>query len=375
MILPKPLWLLAELSYACPLQCSYCSNPINFATISKKDELNTEEWQNIFTQARSLGAVQLGLSGGEPLLRHDLEKLISTAHHLGFYTNLITSGLGADKSRIRDLKRRGLDAIQLSMQWPHQSHCPTKKDKDFHLHKIGIAQAIKEIGFPLILNIVLHRYNIDLIQEFLELALNLNADYLELANTQYYGFAHLNRLQLLASQEQIERAEDTTRDFRKRHPQMKIYFVASDYAENKVKACMNGWAKIFLTVTPDGFALPCHSARLLRNIAPPDLRQQTLRWAWEESPLFNKFRGFNWMKEPCASCPQRFEDFGGCRCQAFLLSGDAANTDPVCSLAPHHQVVTDIKAAAQQEISALPALIARNSTNSRLLTKNDGAKQ
>lgn len=337
---PIPLWLLIEITYRCPLQCPYCSNPIEFARY--KNELSTEEWFKVLKQARELGAAQLGFSGGEPLVRQDLELLIAEARRLGFYTNLITSSLGMTEQRLIKLKEAGIDSIQISIQASNQELSDFIAGTTSFQHKLNICKKIKELGFPLSLNFVLHKLNIDDIASILELAVALEADYVELANTQYYGFALHNRDQLLPTKAQVNRAEDIAHQYQERYQgKMKIYYVIPDYYENRPKPCMSGWGKVFLTITPDGVALPCHSARDIPNLSFPNVRDVDLKWIWEESPLFNHFRGFDWMKEPCRSCPERFKDFGGCRCQALKLTGDAAMADPVCSLSPHHQVVLD----------------------------------
>ncbi len=363
-----PLWLLAELTYACPLQCPYCSNPIDFAR--RKGELSTEEWQRVFTEARAMGATQLGFSGGEPLVRKDLEKLISHAHQLGFYTNLITSGMGMNLERLTNLKECGLDSVQLSIQASEKELNDYIAGTDSFEHKISIAKAIKQLNIPLTLNMVLHKQNIEYIQQLLELAVKLGAEYVELANTQYYGFAFHNRDLLLPTHEQVKKAEAIASDYKERYKgQMKIYYVIPDYYENRPKPCMNGWGKVFLTITPDGFALPCHSARLIPGLTFPNIREANLKWIWEDSPLFNRFRGYSWMKEPCKSCPERFKDFGGCRCQAFLLTGDAEMADPVCDLSPHHHIILEAIETARQSTAQKEELVFRNTKNSKKLTE------
>jgi pyrroloquinoline quinone biosynthesis protein E len=340
-----PLWLLLELTYRCPLHCVFCYNPTNFAALEQ--ELTTEDWLRVLREARALGAVQLGLSGGEPLARDDLETIVANAHELGFYTNLITSGIGLNETRIEALKQAGLDHIQLSFQ------DSTRKMNDFLSStrtfdlKAKTAALIKQHDYPMVLNVVLHRLNIDHVEQILEMAERLGADYVELANTQYYGWALLNREHLLPSREQVRRAEDVTRRFRDKPGQrMRIYFVVPDYFETRPKPCMNGLGSVFLCVAPDGTALPCHAARVLPGLTFPNVREAGVEWIWRDSPAFNAYRGDAWMKEPCRSCPEKAKDFGGCRCQAYLLTGDAANADPVCALSPHHRLVTEAVARA-----------------------------
>jgi PqqA peptide cyclase len=335
-----PLWLLLELTYRCPLHCVFCYNPTDFA--KSGPELETADWIRVLQEARALGAVQLGLSGGEPLSRDDLEVIVDEAHRLGFYTNLITSGVGLSETRIRALKEAGLDHIQLSFQdSTRQMNDFLSSTRTFDL-KSKVAALIRKYDYPMVLNVVLHAHNIDHVEEILEMAERMGAQYVELANTQYYGWAMLNRDQLLPSREQVRRAEQATRRFRERPgQQMRIFFVVPDYFENRPKACMNGLGSVFLTVTPDGTALPCHAAKMLPGLEFPNVRQTGIREIWYESAAFNRYRGEGWMREPCRSCPERERDFGGCRCQAYLLTGDASNADPVCDRSPHHHLVLE----------------------------------
>jgi pyrroloquinoline quinone biosynthesis protein E len=342
-----PLWLLLELTYRCPLHCAFCYNPPNFATSGP--ELGTEEWLRVLNEARALGSVQLGLSGGEPLSRDDLEPIVAEARRLGFYTNLITSGVGLNETRIRALKSAGLDHIQLSFQdSTRQMNDFLSSTRTFDL-KSKVAALIKQHDYPMVLNVVLHRLNIDHVEEILQMADRMGADYVELANTQFYGWAWHNRRQLMPSRAQVERAEEVTRRFRERQERpMRIFFVVPDYFEKRPKACMNGLGSIFLTVTPDGTALPCHAARMLPGLDFPNVKTSSLEHVWYESSGFTHFRGDAWMKEPCKSCPEKARDFGGCRCQAYLLTGDAANADPVCDLSPHHHRVLEAALAGEQ---------------------------
>ena len=334
-----PLWLLLELTYRCPLHCVFCYNPTEFASVGR--ELDTDDWLRVLREARALGAVQLGLSGGEPLAREDLEPIVAEAHSLGYYTNLITSGIGLTEARIGALKAAGLDHIQLSFQDSTRAlNDFLSSTRTFEL-KSQVAALIRKHGYPMVLNVVLHRLNIDHVAEILAMAESMGAEYVELANTQYYGWAWLNRAQLMPSREQLQRAEEATRRFRERvGGRMRIFFVVPDYFETRPKACMNGLGSVFLTVAPDGLALPCHAARMLPGLDLPNVRDRSVESIWYDSHAFNRFRGQSWMKEPCRSCPQNTRDFGGCRCQAFLLTGDADNTDPVCDLSPHHSLVT-----------------------------------
>ncbi|HEY7995519.1 MAG TPA: pyrroloquinoline quinone biosynthesis protein PqqE [Steroidobacteraceae bacterium] len=346
-----PLWLLLELTYRCPLHCVFCYNPTEFAKTGP--ELSTAQWLRVLEEARALGAVQLGLSGGEPLARDDLEEIVAAAHALGFYSNLITSGVGLTEPRIRALKAGGLNHIQLSFQdSSRELNDFLSSTRTFDL-KARVAELIRAHDYPMVLNVVLHRHNIDHVGEILALAERLGAQYVELANTQYYGWAWLNRAELLPSRAQLERAEAVTNEFRARvGNRMQIYFVVPDYFETRPKPCMSGLGSVFLAITPDGTALPCHAARMLPGLDLPNVTASSVREIWYESQAFNRFRGERWMEEPCVSCPERTKDFGGCRCQAYLLTGDADNADPVCDLSPHHHLVTEAVARAEAAVAA-----------------------
>ena len=359
-----PGWLLAELTYRCPLHCVFCYNPLDYTAQGR--ELSTSEWLRVLREGRALGAVQLGLSGGEPLLREDLEALIDEARALGYYSNLITSGVGLTEQRIGAFKEAGLDHIQLSFQdSTRELNDFLSSTRTFEL-KSKVAKLIKGYGYPMVLNVVIHRLNIDRVGQILEMAEALGAEYVELANTQYYGWAHLNRDRLLPTREQVVRAEETTNRFREKvGRKMRIFFVVPDYFEVRPKACMNGWGSVFLTVTPDGTALPCHAARMLPGLAFPNVREASLEAIWYNSEGFNRYRGDAWMREPCRSCPEKGKDFGGCRCQAYLLTGDPANADPVCDLSPQHDRVTQALLAA--EAGAVRPIVFRDDRNSREL--------
>src|SRR5262249_38067688 len=288
--------------------------------------------------------------------RDDLEPIVAEAHALGYYSNLITSGVGLSEERIRALKDAGLDHIQLSFQdSTRELNDFLSSTRTFEL-KARVAELIRRYDYPMALKVVLHRLNIDHVGEILAMAERMGAEYVELANTQYYGWAWLNRAHLLPSRAQLERAEAVTREFRARAGQkMQIYFVVPDYYETRPKPCMNGLGSVFLVVTPDGTALPCHAARMLPGLEFPNVREHGVRSIWYDSAAFNHFRGEAWMKEPCRSCAERSRDFGGCRCQAYLLTGDAANADPVCELSPHHALVTAAVARAERGERAQPA--------------------
>jgi len=370
----QPLWLLAELTYRCPLHCVFCYNPVDFALT--ENELDTEGWLRVLRQARELGSVQCGFSGGEPLVRDDLEVLVAEAHRLGFYTNLLTSGVGLTEERAAALKQAGLDHIQLSFQ------DSTREMNDFLSHtktfelKQRVARIIKSNGWPMVMNVVIHRINIDSIDKIIEMAVELDAEYLELANSQYYSWAQINRDHLLPSREQIERAERITNEYRARlGNKIRMFFVVPDYYETRPKKCMNGWGNVFLTITPDGTALPCHTAKMLPGLAFPNVRDMGLREIWYDSEGFNRYRGDSWMKEPCRTCPEKEKDLGGCRCQAFMLSGDAANADPVCDKSPFHGLVTEAVQKAQGpdlQRAGIQPLVFRDPKQSLRLSKTPG---
>ncbi|WP_347257540.1 pyrroloquinoline quinone biosynthesis protein PqqE [Methylocaldum sp.] len=362
----SPRWLLAELTYTCPLQCPYCSNPVDFAR--HKDELDTEDWLRVFSEAREMGAVQLGLSGGEPLVRQDLPILVRHARELGYYVNLITSGYKLDEDRIAELKNAGLDHIQVSIQAPEKTLNNYLAGTESFEQKKEVARLVKKHGYPMVLCVVIHRQNIHLMREILEMAVELEADYLELANTQYYGWAHLNRDQLLPTREQFQEAEAIAQDYKEKlKGKMKIYYVVPDYYEDRPKACMNGWGTTFLTIAPDGLALPCHEARSLPGLDCPNVRDMSVRDIWLHSDAFNKFRGYDWMKEPCRSCPEKTRDFGGCRCQAYLFTGDMTAADPVCGKSPHRHAVFEAIASARSaaETGETKPMVFRNTKNSK----------
>lgn len=365
--LTPPLWLLCELTYKCPLQCPYCSNPTDIAAY--KDELSTDDWIRVMREARAMGSAQIGFSGGEPLVRKDLETLIAEARKLGFYSNLITSGVGMDEDRIKAFKEAGLDHIQISFQASNEELNNFLGGTKTFEHKIEMARLVKKYEYPMVLNIVIHRQNIDQITDILDMVVSLKADYVELASTQYYGWSLHNIDQLLPTRDQLKRAEKIAHEYQDKHKdQMKIIYVVPDYFEDRPKKCMNGWGNIFLTIAPDGVALPCHSARQLPGLDLPNVRDLSIQDIWNESNDFNKFRGMDWMKEPCRSCDEKEVDLGGCRCQAYMMTGDATNADPICSKSSNHQALLDdvnrIEANAVSHVEEKP-LVFRNMKNSK----------
>lgn len=364
---PIPMWLLAELTYACPLQCPYCSNPLELSA-SRKNELSTEEWLDVFQQARKLGAVQLGFSGGEPLVRTDLLELMTAANDLGFFCNLITSAVGLDKEKIQQFKRAGLRHIQISFQGSEPESNQFFGGTDSFEHKLAMAKAVIDADIALGLNFVLHRHNIDQIEEFLHQAHNIGAEFVELANSQYYGWALHNRDALMPTRAQVEEGLRVTNAFKAKHPKMNVFYVTPDYFEERPKKCSNGWGTTFLTVNPDGEVLPCQGAKVIPNIEFPNVREHSLKSIWQQSDLFTHFRGTDWMKEPCRSCPEKEQDLGGCRCQAYMLTQDPYAADPICSKSPHHHIITEAVDKAELEHNK-EQLVFRNPRNAKIIAK------
>jgi len=367
----QPLWLLAEITYRCPLHCAFCYNPTDYADHTK-NELNTDEWIKVLRDARKMGALQLGISGGEPLLRDDIEDIVTEANQLGYYSNLITSGVGLTEKRIDAFKAGGLDHIQLSMHDITEEISNFVTDTKTFKLKQKVAAMIKDRGYPMVLNVVIHRYNIGHIKEILEMAEKLGADYVELANTQYYGWSLINRNQLMPTKEQINEAEKITNEFREYiGNKMKIFFVVPDYYAERPKKCMNGWGEVFMIVTANGDVLPCHSARVLPNIYFPNVKNDQLNEIWYDSSAFNKYRGDDWMKEPCRSCSEKENDLGGCRCQAYLLSGDAEGADPICTKSPHRHLIDQALEDSKNEILQAQPIIFRTDKNSKELIQGE----
>jgi pyrroloquinoline quinone biosynthesis protein E len=343
----RPYGLLAELTYRCPLHCPYCSNPVKLAEFG--DELTLDELTRVLAEARELGVLQLHLSGGEPLQRRDLLDIVAEAHHLGFYTNLITSALSLTPEKAAQLKKAGLDNVQISIQAADPELSDRIAGTPSYQRKVAAARAVKALGFPLTLNYVLHRHNIDQVGPLIELAEQLEADRVELANTQYYGWALQNRALLMPTRAQLGRIEPVVRAAIDRLAgRMQILYVFPDYYSPYPKPCMGGWGSRQLTLRPNGDVLPCQAADQIPGLTVENVRRRGLEWIWVESPMFNRFRGQDWMQEPCRSCPRKSIDFGGCRCQAFLLTGDPAATDPVCYLAPRHALVSDVIQAVNE---------------------------
>jgi pyrroloquinoline quinone biosynthesis protein E len=347
---PNPLLLIAELSYRCPLHCPYCSNPLEIGHARYSDELETKDWARVFREASALGVLQLALTGGEPLVRKDVEELARVSAESGLYSTLVTAGTPFTPTRARALRDAGLDHVQISIQ----DSDPLESDRIAGTasfgKKIAAARLARELDFPLTINVVLHRQNLDRIEAIIALAEELGARRLELANTQYQGWAVINRSALMPTRAQLEVGEQAVARARERlGPRMEILWVLPDYYEEFPKPCMGGWGRDAMVITPNGDVLPCQAAATIPGLEFDNVRDRPLEEIWFDSAAFQKFRGTEWMPEPCRSCPfdRQEVDFGGCRCQALALTGDASNTDPVCHISPHHSIVVEAREAAQ----------------------------
>jgi pyrroloquinoline quinone biosynthesis protein E len=361
---PRPYTLVAELTYRCPLRCVYCSNPIDF--MRSRGELSTDEWRRVFSQAAKLGVVQLHLSGGEPVLRADLIELIEHSRNHDLYINLITGGTLLDEGKLRQFREAGLDHIQLSIQGATRESAEMVAGVRSHRKKLDAARLIGKLEIPFTLNVVIHRLNITEVPELIRIALDLGAQRLELANTQFYAWAAQNRTALMPTREQYDRAEEIAcAAIAKYRGILEIAFVQNDYLSGEPKPCMGGWGRSYMCITPTGEVMPCHAASVIPGMRFDSVRDAALEQIWRESPAMNAFRGDEWMMEPCRTCARKEIDFGGCRCQAFMLAGNAAEADPICRLSPHHNVVESM----QSNSTADSALIYRDARNSRLLRR------
>ncbi|HLZ41348.1 MAG TPA: pyrroloquinoline quinone biosynthesis protein PqqE [Candidatus Sulfotelmatobacter sp.] len=339
-MLSNPLALIAEVTHRCPLHCVYCSNPMQLA--GTQSELSTEEWTSVFRQAGNLGMLHAHFTGGEPLARADLTELIAAARAAGLYTNLITSGIGLNDQRLQALVDAGLDHIQISFQDSREEAANWIAGAKAHAHKIDLSRAIRRHKIAFTVNLVVHRQNLDHLEEMIAFIEQLNPERVEIAHTQYYGWALPNRAALMPTRAQLEKAVKIVADAEKRLAgKMRIDSVVPDYYAQYPKACMGGWGRRLMLINPSGKVLPCHAAEVLPGLTFENVREKSLEWIWQESSSFKKFRGEDWMPRPCRSCERRTEDFGGCRCQAFLLTGHAEATDPACSLAPAHSIVEE----------------------------------
>ena len=354
----RPYTLVAELTYRCPLRCVYCSNPLDYDR--HRDELDTETWVRVLGEAEELGVVQLNLTGGEPLVRGDLEAIVARARRLDLYTNLITSGVPLKRERLARLRELGLDSVQISIQDTAAEPSDRIAGHRSFERKLVVAQWVKALGFPLTLNTVLHRENLDHIEAVIDLAERLGADRLELANTQYLGWALPNRAALLPTRAQLARAREIAAAARARLiGKMEVLFVTPDYYTDLPKACMDGWGRRFIVLSPTGLVLPCHAAHTIPGLVFDSVRDRPLADIWGDSAGFNAFRGEDWMPEPCRSCDRRTLDFGGCRCQAYHLTGDASATDPTCRLAPQHSLIQAAREEAEVAAAGAAPLIYR----------------
>jgi pyrroloquinoline quinone biosynthesis protein E len=351
-----PLALLAELTHRCPLACPYCSNPLNLERAA--GELSEQDWRRVLTEAAALGVLQVHFSGGEPMARRDLLALIGAADGCGLYGNLITSGTLGGAREVDAFAAAGLKHVQLSFQdVAAENGDRIAGFEGAHVRKTRFAQAVRAAGLPLTLNMVVHRQNLDRVPDMIDMALDLGARRIEIAHVQYYAWAFTNRAALLPTRRQLDQATEAVETARARlKGVLAIDYVVPDYHGVRPKSCMSGWGRQFLNVMPSGTAVPCHAAETLPGIAFPSVRTSSLAEIWYDSDAFNRFRGTAWMPEPCRSCERREIDWGGCRCQAFLLAGEAARTDPVCALSPDHSLV---EAALLEAEGAPPAFVYR----------------
>jgi pyrroloquinoline quinone biosynthesis protein E len=347
--LARPLGLLAELTHRCPLGCPYCSNPL--ALDRREDELDLATWARVFGEAAALGVLQVHLSGGEPAARRDIVEITAAARAAGLYTNLITSAVGLTPKTLAALYDAGLDHVQISIQ----DSIPASADRiagyrGAFERKRAVAAEVVRLGLPLTVNAVMHRANIERVSDMVELALALGAGRVEIAHVQYYGWALKNRAALMPTAEQVAGAVHIVEDLRARHHgRIVIDAVVPDYYARYPKPCVGGWGRRSLNITPAGRVLPCHAAESIPGLEFWSVRDRSLADIWRDAPAFRAFRGTDWMREPCRSCPRREEDFGGCRCQAFLLTGDARATDPVCHLSPDHALVAELAAVREDK--------------------------
>lgn len=351
----NPLALIAEVTHRCPLHCVYCSNPLELQ--ARANELSTETWARVFHEAAKLGVLQADLTGGEPLARTDILELVRAARSAGLYVNMITSGLPLDEAKLAALIEAGLDHLQLSFQGADPQTAEEISGTKSHAQKLRVLEWLGKVRVAVTLNFVIHRGNIEQIEEMLKIAEDSSATRVEFANVQYYGWAFANRERLLPTREQLDRSLATIKAAQERlRGKIRVEYVVPDYYAKYPKPCMGGWGRKLMLITPAGEALPCHAAKIIPGLKFENVKERSLQEIWEASQAFQKFRGEDWMQEPCKSCDRREQDFGGCRCQALLLAGDAAATDPVCSLAPTRGKVDAIVTAVNSAAVNLPVI-------------------
>ncbi len=353
-----PLAVLAELTHRCPLQCPYCSNPVDLERAGQ--ELTTDEWRKTLTELAQIGVLQIHFSGGEPTVRKDLAEIVRHANDVGLYTNLITSAVLLTREKLKDLADAGLSHIQISFQGSETIVADRVAGlAKSHDKKIQVARWARELDLPLTVNAVMHRQNLHQLSDVIQMAVDLDADRLEVANVQYYGWALKNRAALMPTLQQIE---DCTRIVEDAQTRLKgtlaIDYVVPDYYAIRPKKCMGGWGRQFFNISPSGKVLPCHAAETITGLAFDSVRDHSIAWIWENSEALNRYRGTGWMPEPCRSCDHREEDYGGCRCQAFALTGDAGNTDPACALSPLHEGI--FKTAERESAEGASQFVYRN---------------
>jgi len=353
----RPYALLAELTHRCPLQCPYCSNPLGLERAA--NELTTDEWRRVIAEAAEMGVLQIHFSGGEPTARRDLTELVKHATEVGLYSNLITAGVLLDGARLEALVGAGLEHVQLSFQDSEAAGADRIGGyRGGHAKKLDVAKLVRAAGLPLTLNLVVHRQNLPHLGDLLDMAVALDAQRVEIAHVQYYGWALKNRAALMPSRAQLDEATQTVEAARRRLKGILVIdYVVPDYYARRPKSCMGGWGRQFLNISPSGKVLPCHAAETIAGFTFDSVRERSLADIWENSEAFNRFRGTDWMPELCRSCDRREIDWGGCRCQAFALTGNAAATDPACALSPDHAALVDL--AEVESGSAPPDFVYR----------------
>lgn len=361
-----PIGLLAELTHRCPLQCPYCSNPLELERVS--GELPTDVWLDVLAQAAELGVLQLHLSGGEPTVRRDLEAIVAQAAKVGLYSNLITSAVTLTRARLEALAAAGLDHVQLSIQDADAANADRiARYANGHARKLEAAGWVRALGLPLTINAPVHRQNVDNLPAIIELATRLGAQRLEVAHVQYYGWALANRQALMPTRAQVMRSAEMVEAARERLKGILVIdFVAPDYHARRPKPCMGGWGRGLMNIAPSGKALPCHAAETIPGLAFDNVRERRLGDIWLHSEAFQRFRGTAWMPEPCRSCDEREVDWGGCRCQALAIAGDAAATDPACAKSHLHAAFSEL--AAREASLPAPELVFRSLRTSRTAT-------